>query len=842
MSLQTAAVLARREFRSGLRGWWIFLACLTFGTAAIAAIGTIRASIEAGLLREGAVLLGGDVQLEFSYRFANEREQAWMAANAHAVSEIASFRSMVTVDSSNDTDSALTQVKSVDDAYPLRGNVALAPAQSLQKALIGDGTIPGAVMDPVLIERMDLRIGDRFWLGGQTFVLTATLVNEPDNATGGFGLGPRTIVSTAALDASGLLTPGTLFSTRYRMILADGMTIPEIARQARTTFDGTGMQWTDARNGAPATAEFVERLGIFLVLMGLSGLVVGGVGIAAAVNTFITEKTSVIATLKALGANHITIFQIYCLQIGLLSLAGVLIGLVLGGIVPLVAGELIERRLPVPTVFTIHLQPLFEAALYGLLITLIFTMWPLSKTRDIRTAVLFRDADTRSRSLPPRAYIVSIAVLIVILVGLIGFLHDILILAFWTAVGLSTSLIILALVAYALRGIARKSGRVARTVPSLRWALNSIGNAQESTIPVMVALGLGLSVLASIGQIDGNLRHAISNDLPAQAPAYFLIDIQRDQLEHLKDDLNSKPFVSRIQTAPMLRGVISHINDIPAQEFAGDHWVLEGDRGITYSETPPENTKLVSGTWWDSDYDGQPQVSFAAQEAEEMGLSLGDILTINILGRDVTATLTSLREVDFSTAGIGFIMSMNPTALAHAPHSFIATIYADNDTDAQILRGVTNNYPNITAIPVREAIAQFRQLLERIANATFYGASATVFSGFLVLIGATAAGIRDRRYEAAILKTLGATRRRIFWNFALRSTILGATAGSVAFVVGVSSAWALNYFVLDTDYQVIWSSAISILVGGVLLSLCTGMAFAWHPLATRPANILRARD
>ena len=302
------------------------------------------------------------------------------------------------------------------------------------------------------------------------------------------------------------------------------------------------------------------------------------------------------------------------------------------------------------------------------------------------------------------------------------------------------------------------------------------------------------------------------------------------------------PAVSRVESAPMLRGILTTINGTPATEVAGDHWVVTGDRGITYAAAQPETTTVVAGQWWPEDYSGAPQVSFAREEAEELGLGLGDTLTLNVLGRDITATITSLREVDFSTAGMGFVMVLNEAALAGAPHSYIATVYAEQDAEAQILRDLAKAMPNITAIRVRDALDRVSDLLRQLASATAYGAAATLLTGFMVLIGTAAAGEPARRYEAAILKTLGAPRRQILLSFATRSALLGAGAGLVALIAGMTGAWAINVYVFESDFVVIWGNALAIISGGILTTLLAGLAFAWRPLRVRPARILRARD
>ncbi len=838
MSLTLATRFARREMRGGLRGFRLFLACLALGVAAIAAVGSVRSAIEAGLEREGAALLGGAAELDFTYRFATPDERAWMADRATRVSEIVEFRSMAVVGE----DRALTQIKGIDNAYPLVGTVTLDPDMPLPNALATTDGIPGAVMERALSDRLGLAPGDTFQLGTKTFRFTARLTREPDSAASGFALGPRTLLYKDALDGAGLLAPGTLYNSKYRLDLPPDTDLEALETQARTQFENAGMRWTDARNGAPGVAQFVDRLSAFLILVGLSGLAVGGVGVSAAVRAYLNGKTEVIATLRALGADRATIFQTYFIQIGTLSLLGVAIGLILGAFVPLLLSPIIEARLPVPATFALYPAPLIEAALYGLLTALVFTLWPLARSEDVRAATLFRDAWSGARRLPAPRYLIIIVLLSITLVALAGWFNGSWWLTLWTLGGIAGALFILALAAALIRFIARRTAKLARGRPRLRWSLAAISGTGEGAGAVVLSLGLGLSVLAAVGQIDGNLRNAITGNLPDVAPSYFFVDIQRDQMPGYTERLENDPAVTRIDSAPMLRGVITQINGKPAAETAGDHWVLQGDRGVTYAALPDAETTITDGTWWPEDYTGPPQISFAAEEALEMGLNLGDSLTINILGRDITGTVTSFREVDFSTAGIGFILAMNPTALQGAPHTFISTVYADEDAEAAILRDLASSYPNITAIRVRDAITRVSDVLAGLAAATSYGALATLLTGFIVLIGAAAAGSEARTFEAAVLKTVGASRAQIATSFILRAALLGLFAGTVALFAGALGGWAVSTFVMETDFTLIWPSALMIIAGGVAATVLAGLGFALKSLNARPAQVLRARE
>ena len=829
--------LARRELRGGVRGFRVFLLCLALGVAAIAGVGMVRSAIEAGLNNQGTILLGGDAELSLTYRFASAEERAWLDGRALKVSEIVDFRSMAVVGE----DRSLVQVKAVDGLYPLTGAPGL-DAGLLPEALAPRDGLPGSVIEKVLADRLGLKTGDRFKLGLQAFRVGAILLRESDSATSGFALGPRVIVQTSDLAQSGLIAPGTIYETRYRMLLASGTDLAALKDAAEERFKDGGMQWRDSRRASPGVERFVERIGSFLILVGLAGLAVGGVGVASAVRAYLEGKIATIATLKVLGAEGRLIFRIYLLQIAALAGVGIAAGLVLGAGVPLLAAPLISASLPFPAEFGLYPQPLIEATFYGVVTALLFSIWPLAVAERQRAAALYRGAATLVW--PRFAHLATILGLTALLVGGAVWFSGTWQLSLGTTGGVAGALVVLGLAALGLKWVARRVARggLLRGRVGWRMALAAIGGPRAETMPVILALGLGLSVLATVGQIDSNLRSAIARDLPERAPSFFFMDIQDDQLAGYLARLAGDPAVSKVQTAPMLRGVIARINGRPAREVAGDHWVVRGDRGLTFSDALPEGTTLTEGAWWPKDYDGPAQVSFGEEEAREMGLPLGTKLTINVLGRDIEATITSFRKVDFSSAGMGFIMAINPAAVQGAPHSSISTVYAEADAEAAILRDLSRAYPNITAIAMKEAIGRASEALSAIATATAWAAGATLLTGFVVLIGAAAAGERGRVYEAALLKVLGASRLRILFSFALRAALMGAAAGLVALFAGVVSAYVVMTWVMESSYEFEPVSAGAIILGGLAATLVAGLIFAWGPLAARPAQVLRSQE
>mgnify|MGYP006275221591 CR=1 FL=1 len=844
-----AAKFAAREMRGGVKAFRVFLACLALGVGAVAAVGSVKTAISEGLAREGRAILGGDAELEFTYRMPTAAERAWMDARATAISETVDFRSMAVADSAEtgETERGLTQVRGVDAAYPLVGEAALAPATPLAEALAARDGVWGVVMEPLLIDRLGITVGDPVRLGSKTYELRAALERVPDAAATGFALGPRTLVRLDGLEGSGLLQPGSLYEAEVRLTLPEDADLAALEARLARDFPDAGIRWRDRTNAAAGVERFVERIGSFLVLVGLAALAVGGVGVSAAVRSYLEEKTETIATLKTLGASGDEIFTVYLMQIGALALLGVGIGLALGGGLPALIGPLFAGLLPVPALFDVYAGPMVEAAVYGLLTALLFALWPLARAREVRAAGLFRDIVAPAHAWPDKRFLWIIGGVATALALSAILLSGAALFAAWFVAGVIAALAVLWGAAKLVRrGSAKLArARLVRGRPALRLALAAVGGPGGETMGAVLSLGLGLTVLAAIGQVDFNLRNLIDRELPARAPAFFFVDIQNAQLEPFLTAARGVEGFQSVETAPMLRGVITRLDGVPAGEAEideGGAWILRGDRGGTYAADAPRGTELVEGAWWPEDYSGPPLLSFSAEHAALLNLEIGDTVTVNVLGREITGEIANTRVVDFSDMGINFLMAFDPGAFVGAPHTHIATVYADEAAEGALLRAVSDAFPNVTAIRVRDAIDRVSDGLGQIAAAARWGAAVTLLTGLVVLLGAAAAGERRRTYEAAVLKTLGAARARILSSFAIRAGLTGAAAGAVAILFGAVAAWAGITFVMEGEFAFEPVSAVMVVAGGAAASLGAGLAFALRPLAARPAQVLRARE
>ncbi|MEH6404865.1 MAG: ABC transporter permease [Sneathiella sp.] len=836
-----AVKYAFRELRGGLKGFRIFVACLVLGVAAIAGVGTLSSSISEGLRANGRVILGGDVDVRLTSRFASADEQHWLRSKGQ-VSEIQVLRAMVGAPASDQR--LLSELKAVDSLYPLFGSLEQSSSQnpdtSFQALLANDKGDFGALVEPTLLDRLEVKIGDSLKIGGLRLEIRGVISSEPDKASQGMSLGPRVIISSSALQATGLVQPGSLLRYHYRLALNTQTTIADFREDAKLSMPDAGWRITDSSNGAPGIKRFVERVAMFLTLVGLTALIVGGVGVGNAVHAYLDGKISTIATMKCLGASSGLIFRIHYLQVLVLAFLGSIAGLILGVGLAIIASQFLASALPVPAIVTFQAGPLVLATAYGLLTATLFAIWPLARARETPAASLFRDVVAKRRW-PRPFYLALVLVTFAALVALAILTVEEKVFAAGFVVAAIAIFFVLLLMGYLIQLGAKYAPKF--RIPALRLAIANLHRPGAATASVVLSMGLGLTLFVTVALIEGNLREQVQDQLPENAPAFFFIDIQNNQLPDFVGTAQKIEGVSDVNHVPNLRGRIVKVNGIPAAQVnvASDvKWVLRGDRGLTYAKEIPVNATVVEGKWWPEDYQGAPLISLDQGAAVGMGIGIGDTLTVNVMGREVTATIANLREIDWSTLAINFVMVFDENTLAGAPHSHLATAKAGTDAEVRLFRTITKAFPNISVIRMKEALQTVSKILEQLSSAVTATASITLVAGVLVLAGAFAAGHRKRVYDAVILKVLGATRRDIFKTFLLEYAILGLITSLIA----AGAGWLAAHTVITEILEAKWINLPYTVLGTIVISVCVTLLFgllgSWRALGEKVAPVLRS--
>lgn len=820
--------LARRELRGGVRGFRIVLACLALGVAAIAGVGSLREAIGRGLVEEGARLLGGDLEVDTGANAIPQALRVYLLARGARISEVTMMRALLVTPSG---DRQLVELKAVDAAWPLVGEAKINPPTA---TLAG-----GIVAESVVLDRHGLQPGDQIRLGNASFILRGALTAEPDSVSSPL-LAPRALLDLADLPATGLDVPGALVRHAVRIALPSGVDPNRFAAALRRDFADRGWRIRDTSAAAPGVSRVIEQTGQFMTLVGLTALLVGGIGVANGVHAWLLARARTLATLRCLGAPSRLVLSMCLIQVLILALAGTAIGLVLGASLPLAVAWLPADLLPIMPRLGLYRGPLLLAGAFGLLTAFCFALPPLARAARIPGAALFRDIALPAAVRTGWTSRLVILILAAALVALTVASTPDRKLAAWFCAGAVGALLALRLGAWGLV-------RGARALPRPRnaWARLGIGNLHRPGAPaplLVVSVGLGLSTLAAVALIQGNLRAHVTAQIPALAPSFFFVDIQSEQLARFDAVLATIPGVSEVRHVPSLRARIVAVNGVPAEQVRATpdtQWALRGDRGLTYQAVMPEGTRLIRGSWWPADYRGPPRVSFDAALAAGWGVTLGDVIRVNVLGREVDLTVTSLRDIAWRSLGINFTMITSPGLLEQAPHTHIATVRAAPGTHGTLLRTVGEALPNVTGIRVEDVLRSVAAILDQLAVALAATGGITLVAGLLVLAGAVAAGQARRVREAVLLKTLGATRRQIRAAWLTEFAAIGLVAGCAAALIGSAAAWGVVRFVMHADFIFQPARLAATLIGALVLLLISGYVGTASALRAKAAPVLR---
>ena len=823
---------ARRELRGGLQGFVVFLACLSLGVAGIATVGVINSGVVDAVQRDAATLLGGDIRLETSNLPIAEDELAGLMPATARRSDAVRTNAMAF---GAEDRRVVVSLKAVDEAYPLYGEIELDPALDIDAALAGGG----AVVEPGLLARLGLAVGEVIRIGEATFTVRATIVREPDRLGGFISIGPRVMIRLADLERTEVIVPGSLASYDYRFALPPGMAAAALLPELQRNHPDARWRARGSRDVQPQVARFTDRLASYLTMAALTTLLIGGVGVALAIQNYLAGKTATIATLKCLGARSRLIFCTYLVQVLTLAGIGILVGLAIGQVAPWLLAAAIAPVLPIRIILDVYPLPLMVAAACGLLTALVFAIWPLARTREVSPAAMFRALVAPPQRLPPAAVLTGVGLSLVALgaLAVFGGVHRQLALIF-VAVALCAAVLLVALAFVVLRGV-RLIGQ--RGSARTRIALANLHRPGAGALGVIVALGAGLTMLTMVALLERNLAAEFELRLPDRAPAVFFVDIQRDQLDRFEQVVNAVEDAHALQITPVIRGRVVRIKGVPVDQTGIEHWTLRRDRGLSYAAQQPADTELVAGSWWPADYAGPPLVSIEDEVAEAYGVGIGDRLAFNVVGRVIEAKIANLRpEIDWSQGRLDFVFLFSPGVLEAAPHTLVAAVEVPQPHEAALLDRMAASLPNVTPITIREVVERIGEVLGNIRIAIGVVGSVTLLSGILVLSGAVAAARRRHLYEAVVLKVLGARRSDLLRIFAIEYLGLGAASALVGGLVGTLGAAVIVVGFMDLEWTFAPLVVAVVLLIALIVTLAAGFVGTWRLLGRSAAAVLRA--
>jgi putative ABC transport system permease protein len=847
MRLAALVRFALRDLRGGFEGLRIFLACIAIGVAAIVAVNSLARSLDDGLARDGRVLLGGDAAFSLIHRELSSEERDFLASKG-ALTDVATTRAMARNDAG---DATLVDLKAVGPDWPSLGKAEFDPTMTAAEATDEKAGEFGAVVDDSLLDKLKLKVGDTFSLGELKLQIRTRVVSEPDRLGTGLGFGARVLVSMQVLRASGLVQPGALirWTTRVGMGARNAppteAQVAALVADAKAKFPEAGWEVRSRKNASPDFSRNIDRFGQFLALVGLISLVVGGVGVANAAQGFIERKRASLAILKALGASGGEAVTLASIEFLVVAAVGVAVGLIVGAATPFVVAAVVGAALPYPLAPSIYPRELGLGALFGFITALAFSIAPLGRAHDLPVSALFRDLVAEDRARPRWRYALMALLAGLALATLAILTSDSKTVAITVVVGTAAGLV-------ALRGVASASMALARIAPrppfvEARLALANLHRPGAPTPSVVISLGLGIAVIVALALVDVNLRDQLHPTADLGTPNFYFLDVRNGEAADFRDFLEKASPGAKVVEAPMMRGRIVKIGDVAAADFHAKEsaqWALEGDRGVTFAESPPPGSTLVAGEWWPKDYAGPPLISLESDIADGLGLKVGDSLTVNVLGRNITAKIANLRKVNWRSFAINFVLVYSPATFKGAPYSMLVSAALEKKNDAAgelaLMKATTQAFPTISAIRVREALDAIEALVAKLAEAIRAASGVALATSVLTLAGALAANRRARIADAIILKVLGATRARLMAIFLLEYATLGAGAAAFGVGAGALAAYIIVGRVMGMDFHFDWALALGSALAGLILTVGLGMASAWRILGLQPAAALRA--
>ena len=820
--------LALRDLRGGLSGLGLLWLCLAVAIAGLASVTSLASSVDRAIADSGRQLLGGDMMLTVSQREASTEEKAAIDALGPS-SKSTTTRSMLVTASGR---SILSELSGVDSAWPLAGKLDLQPGgERPQGAEIAIGR--------EIAERLELKRGDPLQVGRASYRVSA-IINKAPGASG-FALAPPSVMDEAGLAMSGLIQPGSISTTSYRIITSPGEDREAAGKAFQRQFAEGGWRATTREEAGSGTRRFIDRLGQMLLLVALSALAIGGLGMSSAAAAFAASRRPSIAVLKLVGATRRTVDTMLFVEIGLIAATAILVGLAVGAIAPALVGKLTEGMLPVSPDTAPQWLALGEAALFGVLISFAASWRTVANAGETKPARLLRGDVGNGERLEWRSFIIP-----AIALGLSAAI------AIWSATdpmfaAMGIGAIALLCGLFALIGLLiRRIARGARHLggPVTRLGIAALDRPGAATGRLAVSLGLGLTLLVTLAGTASSILAEIDTSVPKRAPDLFLVDIPRAQEQRFRAMAGQEVPGAELRLVPSLRGPVTAVNGVRVADMRSipeGAWILRGDRGLTFaSELPPAN-RIVGGQWWPKDYRGPPLVSIDLDAATALNLKVGDTLTVSILGRPIEARIASFREIDWRSFGFNFAIIFAPGSLESAPYTMMATVApAAGGSTASLERRLTQELPMVSAIRVADVVAEVKNLLQSIDGAVRVATAFAILMGMIVLAGSVVATRRQRARDIVLLRLVGATRAEVARSQLIEFAALSAAVAIAAFGAGVLASKLVVLYVFEMPFSPDWASLALIPVGAILLAVLAAFLAAVPALNARPAEGLRA--
>ncbi len=824
MTWQRAMQLGWRNLWRDLRSGELNLLVLSvvLAVAALSAVGFFSDRLQAGLWRDARQLIGGDAVVvsdkPTAENFVQKAKQLGLKTNATL-----SFPSMARADDAQGGETKLVALKAVSEGYPLRGQVTLLNASgngtSDNPTSMATRQVPSsgqAWVDPALLDVLNIKLGDKLWLGDQSFQISALIDREPDRGAGFMNFAPRVMVNLIDIPATGLVQPASRLS--YRLAVAGEESQANVqkfiqwAREEVAKPEVRGVQVESMESGRPELRQTLDRAEKFLNLVALLAALLCAVAVALAARTFAAKHLDACALLRVLGQSQQTLSIAYAFEFITAGLVASLLGVMVGygvhyAFVWLLAG-LVDVQLPSATG-----APAWLGLGMGLTLLLAFGLPPVLQLAQVPALrVIRRDMG----GLQPA----SVGVLIAGLLGFAGALmwasRDVK-LGLMTVGGFAIATLLFAGATWLVLKMLRK-WVPSNTTP--RWLLLATRQVMARPVYAVVqvsALSVGLLALVLLVLLRTDLISSWRKATPVNAPDRFVINVQPEQTQAFQSTLKQTG-VQNYDWYPMIRGRLVAINGktVSPQDYTDERAKRLVDREFNLSSraAKPEHNEVVKGAWLENEKDA---VSVEVGIAKTLGLKMGDRLQFDIGGIMSEGRVTSLRKVDWGSMRANFFVIYPVDNLPNVPLSYMAAFKSPDVPSFE--RNLLQQFPNVTSVDLRASLTQVQKVLDQVIRAVEFLFAFTLLAGLLVLTAAVTSTREERKREFAIMRALGATGRLLSQVQTAELMGVGLMAGFLASLVAELVGWGLARFVFEFE----WTASLWVPIAGAL----TGAVLAW---------------
>ncbi len=833
------------DMRGDLRRFLLLVTCLAVGTALIAGVNSVGASISRAIDSGAAEIMGGDLELSRADRLATAEELTAMQALGRVVAIIDTNLRAETWDGEGFAD-----VSAVGPLYPLFGTVSspnLPSGTDVSAFLAEEDGNPGALVDAVMLDQLGIGVGDTFSLGGTEFSVRGTLGQLPDAPVRGFRLGMPVLITG---DGFGVVSdrtsplPGLGTWYRYKIDL-EGADLDTSLVSAAERFGDSGWTIRTARDGLGQMVRYYDLFMRFLVIVGLGSLLIGGVSVWTGMRAYIAERSGIIAVMRSMGAGRSRVFIHFFSQVAALALVGVLIGLLVGGSVAFLILPSIGAAVGIPLVAAIHPAPLLIAAGTGLVTAFAFAYLPLQQAQTIRPVLLFRSKGLDAPPVDWKALLLSWQVLPLVAAIAAFFLLAWLMTgdaALVAAFGLASA-VAAVLFQLFIRLVQAGLARLPETGPRIiRHALRNISTAGQNAAAIVVSAGMALAMLIVVLVMQANLQQEFLGASAFDAPTLVGSDLFPDEVEDLETLAASGNGMTRFVSTPMLRGSLIDVAGTPAASLRtrGPEatFLLSGDVPLTWRSVLPSSSRVTAGEWWPADYSGPALVSLHQSLRNGLGVNLGDTLTFSLFGEPVMVTIASFRDYSWQ-GGIDFLATFSPGVLDAYPTTLFAAVTAAPGEEENVTRLLASELPDIRFISVGDTLKQVTDALSQLSFAAALVGGLAVGNGLLVLIGSLSTGRRQREADTIITKVLGATRLELIATSALQYGLLALFAVIPALIIGLGVGRLVTMVMLEVEFT--WRPDVIavVLLSAIIITALLGAMTILRAASARPARLLR---